>query len=77
MSIQIFITLSAISVKIWMKNWNLLGQSYSFYRYIQDFSYYFHDFEKKFVSSVLNLPIYFPPITIFFILDKQNIQEIF
>jgi hypothetical protein len=55
MSIQIFVTLSAIFVENLMKNQNLHGQNYSFYQYKQDFSCCFHDFEKKkFASSVLN-----------------------
>jgi hypothetical protein len=55
MSIQIFVTLFAISVKIGMKNLNMRWQNYSFYLYKHDCSGYFHDFGKKslFVSSVL------------------------
>jgi hypothetical protein len=59
MSIHIFVTLSAIFVKNWMNNWNLLGQNYSFYQYKHDFSCYFHDFEKKSVNiSCLSLQIH-------------------
>jgi hypothetical protein len=42
---------------LWRNEWkikNLHGQNYSFYQYKQDFNCYFHDFGKKFVSSVLN-----------------------
>jgi hypothetical protein len=52
MSIQIFVTLSAIFVKNLMKNLNLLGQNYSFYQYKHDFGCYFYDFEKKFVCII-------------------------
>jgi hypothetical protein len=47
MSIQIFIILSAIFVKNWLKNWNFHGQNYSFYQYKHEFSCYFHDFGEK------------------------------
>jgi hypothetical protein len=47
MSLQIFVTLSSIFVKNWMKNQNLRGQNYSCYQYKQDFNCYFHDFGKK------------------------------
>jgi hypothetical protein len=53
MSIQIFVTLSAIFVKNLMKNQNLRCQNYSFYQSKPDFNRYFYDFGKIFVSSVL------------------------
>jgi hypothetical protein len=48
-------TLSAIFVKIWMKNWNLRCQNYSFYQRNMILVVIFMILEKSlFVSSVLN-----------------------
>jgi hypothetical protein len=53
MSMQIFVTLSAIFVKNLMIN--LRGQNHSFYQYKQDFSCYLMILGgNKFVSFVLN-----------------------
>jgi hypothetical protein len=58
-SIQIFVTFSAIFVKNGMQNLNLLCQNYSFYQYKLDFSGYFHDFEKKSMYHLSLTVLYF------------------